>query len=375
MRNSWFLLGAFVVAYVLAAECGHWLSFQEKQFAAFWPPSGLFLFALIRTPYRRWPWVLAAALLANEISKVLFHGIPLSMSLGFWIANSVDACLGAFLFRRFAGTRTDLADMRQLTALVFTGVVVAPACSALIGTITIKLADPAASFSLLWFTWWLSTSFGVLAITPVLLTMASEYTSERNISQWRRLAEIFGIFGSIITIGIVAFSKPQGIFEAVPVRPFVLFMLLVWAGIRFSLRGAAVGALLLIMIAVWHTTRGIGPFAGTHEFFHMAKLLQFFMLGCFLTALPLGVAVESRRRMAKMLTAKAKALQAALDEIKTLRGILPICAHCKKIRTEDGEWEHVERYLKKRSIADFTHGICPSCAGQHWMEIGAPDEG
>jgi hypothetical protein len=54
-------------------------------------------------------------------------------------------------------------------------------------------------------------------------------------------------------------------------------------------------------------------------------------------------------------------LQQALAEVKTLRGILPICASCKKIRDDKGYWENVEVYIKTHSQADFTHGICPDC--------------
>jgi hypothetical protein len=55
-------------------------------------------------------------------------------------------------------------------------------------------------------------------------------------------------------------------------------------------------------------------------------------------------------------------LQAALLEVKQLSGLLPICAWCKRIRDDDGEWESIETYITDHSAADFTHGICPECA-------------
>jgi PAS domain S-box-containing protein len=54
-------------------------------------------------------------------------------------------------------------------------------------------------------------------------------------------------------------------------------------------------------------------------------------------------------------------LQKALDEVKTLSGLLPICAWCKKIRAEDGDWADLESYVTKHSDATFSHGICPDC--------------
>lgn len=54
-------------------------------------------------------------------------------------------------------------------------------------------------------------------------------------------------------------------------------------------------------------------------------------------------------------------LEIALSEIRTLRGILPICCACKKIRDEGGGWHELESYISAHSDADFSHGICPEC--------------
>lgn len=55
-------------------------------------------------------------------------------------------------------------------------------------------------------------------------------------------------------------------------------------------------------------------------------------------------------------------LKTALDEIKTLRGILPICSQCKKIRDDHGYWTRIETYIGEHSEADFSHSICPECS-------------
>ncbi|MDG4475129.1 PAS domain S-box protein [Thiovibrio frasassiensis] len=51
----------------------------------------------------------------------------------------------------------------------------------------------------------------------------------------------------------------------------------------------------------------------------------------------------------------------ALSKVKALEGILPICASCKMIRDENGDWHQIESYIRARSLAEFTHGICPDC--------------
>jgi len=63
-------------------------------------------------------------------------------------------------------------------------------------------------------------------------------------------------------------------------------------------------------------------------------------------------------------------LQDALANIKVLRGFLPICSHCKKIRDDDGTWHVVEVYVKTHTEADFSHSICPECLNRMYPEYG-----
>lgn len=65
---------------------------------------------------------------------------------------------------------------------------------------------------------------------------------------------------------------------------------------------------------------------------------------------------------------KNRALQHALNEVRTLKGLLPICAHCKKIRDDKGYWNQIESYIGKHSNAEFSHSICPECAKKHFPE-------
>lgn len=62
-------------------------------------------------------------------------------------------------------------------------------------------------------------------------------------------------------------------------------------------------------------------------------------------------------------------LQKALSEVKTLRGLLPVCAHCKKIRDDKGFWSQVDVYLQHNSNVMVTHGICPDCAKKMLDEL------
>ena len=67
-------------------------------------------------------------------------------------------------------------------------------------------------------------------------------------------------------------------------------------------------------------------------------------------------------------------LQSALAEIKTLQGILPICASCKKIRDDKGYWQQVEVYVRDHSEAEFSHSLCPECAKKLYPQFFKDNE-
>ncbi|MFA6542326.1 MAG: response regulator [Bacteroidota bacterium] len=62
-------------------------------------------------------------------------------------------------------------------------------------------------------------------------------------------------------------------------------------------------------------------------------------------------------------------LQAALENVRTLSGLLPICAWCKKIRTDEGYWQTVETFISNLSGAKFSHSICPDCHREQIAEL------
>jgi hypothetical protein len=57
----------------------------------------------------------------------------------------------------------------------------------------------------------------------------------------------------------------------------------------------------------------------------------------------------------------ARRVDEALTKVQVLRGLLPICAWCKRIRDDLGYWQQLEQYLKEQSDVEFTHGMCPEC--------------
>lgn len=79
--------------------------------------------------------------------------------------------------------------------------------------------------------------------------------------------------------------------------------------------------------------------------------------------------IEYRKQIEQEKEELIQQLGKSLSEIKTLRGFLPICASCKKIRNDEGYWQQIEKYIQDNSEAVFTHGICPDCAEKLYPEL------
>ena len=71
--------------------------------------------------------------------------------------------------------------------------------------------------------------------------------------------------------------------------------------------------------------------------------------------------ITEHRQIAEERERLVQELRRAVDEVKTLSGIVPICSGCKKIRDDKGFWEQVEAYVSRHTAARFSHGICPDC--------------
>jgi HAMP domain-containing protein len=84
--------------------------------------------------------------------------------------------------------------------------------------------------------------------------------------------------------------------------------------------------------------------------------------------------LQVRKQAEEALQQERDKLQKTLSEVKTLRGFLPICAHCKKIRDDKGYWNQIESYIRDRSDAEFSHGICPECAKKLYPDMDLYDD-
>ena len=215
---------------------------------------------------------------------------------------------------------------------------------------------------------------------------------------------LVGALGLILR-GLRLFMEvPTRDYELATYLVLTLIAMIFFTYFRFSTPGrvAAVSILFAVIFFRWGQTL-IRPQYGPLQFLHQAGAAIFFLLAVFflgraaitlawpslqsilnldlLTSVTFTVSylanitwtilftgliagrIESEREKV------IEDLQAALSEVRTLEGLIPICAHCKQIRDDKGYWQEVERYFTQRASASFTHSICPDCVKKFYPDL------
>jgi len=106
-----------------------------------------------------------------------------------------------------------------------------------------------------------------------------------------------------------------------------------------------------------------------HEPEDLTERLEYIITSSVFVGIALIVPIWIIIRDVSRLEKTTERLQGALESIKTLEGLLPICANCKNIRDDNGYWHQVEVYIRNNSKAEFSHSICPTCAQKLYPEL------
>jgi diguanylate cyclase (GGDEF)-like protein/PAS domain S-box-containing protein len=279
-----------VAAYLAAAELGHALSFPGH-FASFWPPSGLYLAALLLARRRWWPMIAAAALVGNLLSDVLLHEKTILISVGFWISNTAEAISGAGLLTWLLGERFRIG--RLSSVLVFSGVagLLCTAIGAVLGAVVVWIAFD-TSFGVAWLRWWSSGMVGVIVVAPPIYALATD-EAPLGVDRAVRMLEAFVLLTLLTIVAQLTFGL-----QSWPLA-WAVIPLFLWAALRFEVPGTTVAIAALAVIAVWHTAQGRGPFATLPTVLGQVLLVQSYVWVLAVSFLVVSAVVRERGEWAR----------------------------------------------------------------------------
>ena len=260
-----------------------------------WPPSAIALVALLNRDRRLWPGITIGAFALD------FGASASALAACFTAAGStLEPVLGAWVLDRFFGLRGAPTRIGQVLALVVFAALGATTVSASFGTLGIVAGGVRATSHAaeIWWRWWLGDATGVIVLAPVLLAWTSDVrTLGPGVPDKRRVLEAVALGVSFMTVLLVVFTTPRPTDNAFT-QTSVIMPFLVWAALRFGMRGATAATLLTAIISVWGTVMRRGPYV--HPRLATSLLfLQVSLSVVSITTLVLAVAVSERDRAAR----------------------------------------------------------------------------
>lgn len=272
-QNEWvsFAIRLILVAvgYYAGAYVGLLTVLQPEGLAGVWPASGTATAALILSRRAKRPkteyWATGGLIFTlNVISNLIAHN-TFPVSVGFGLANTIEPIVASmvfvFLVRLLSKNQNDPQDPYLLNG--FRGIVVTIAAaittiiSGFVGAF-VPMLGFGSSYWDVWKVWWISDGLGIILITPLLLLLI---TDNQSVSSWsiRKWMEYFLL---LLCIGAASwFSFGLGDINApFALRPYLIFLILFWASLRFSYKFISLGLIILTGVALYCTLTGLGAF-------------------------------------------------------------------------------------------------------------------
>ena len=231
-----------------------------------------------------------------------------------------------------------------------------------------------------------SVGFGLMLV-PAILFAQTDFSLHGGNESWLRY-RLFARAGLVlVSLGGVAVARlvttraayARGVAQTAWALTFCLLMLSLMRppGSGLPLRSPVLAIPLMYFILRNEFWRQIGPALVLSAGLIALRLTRLF--GPSLVDVGADVLAILVLNALGVVTALARgkrdrAIHAVVGELRMLRGIIPICSYCRKVRAEDGNWQQVEQYVDAHSDAAFSHGICPECLTKVYEREGLTPE-
>ena len=243
------------IVYWVMVRLGLLFVVQPEGISSIWPASGLQLAILLLNPKSQWGKLLAVIFIVN-LAGNLSRSYSFQISLGFTLATTSEALLGAWVLTYFFRSKITFGRTVEIFAL-FGVAILSNGITALLAAAVSALAF-GAPFLKTWQIWWAADGLGIILVTSLIVTWATNQTMFQSMSL-RRLVE-----ASLLVLALVIFAwllfGPFTVAENPILRNYMLFPILIWLAFNYGPRGMASALTLFTIIAISNTLHGYGIF-------------------------------------------------------------------------------------------------------------------
>jgi signal transduction histidine kinase len=281
------------ISYYVTAKVGFEFTLQPGSVSALWMPNAIVLAGLLLTS-RRWWWLVLLATLPAHVASEFQSGVPTLMVLSWFVSNSVQALLGAVLINYFSGTDIKLDRTKDLTTFLVFGAFLAPFLASFLDAALVKLNHWGShSYWEVWQVRVLSNVLAVLILVPFIIEWSRGNMVRLLQSSVVRYAEAALLLGTVFAVGFIVFNTQQNPLVHTPSRLYWHLPFLLWATVRFGLRGVSTILLIVMFLAIIGATRGSGPFSADSAS-ENALSIQMFLIIVAVPLLALAAIIKER---------------------------------------------------------------------------------
>ncbi|SDY08472.1 PAS domain S-box-containing protein/diguanylate cyclase (GGDEF) domain-containing protein [Nitrosomonas sp. Nm58] len=278
-------------AYFLAGKLGLSMPFVNSNITLFWPPAGIAFAATLAWGPSCWPGIFLGSLLINLTTGEL----TFSTALGIAVGNTLAPILGALILKKTIGSQNIFGRGRN----VVTFILIASSSmllSATSGTLSLYFSDLLSSNLVLsaWLGWWLGDMTGVMIFSPLLLAWVAHQANSQPLHSRLRL-EFILVMSSCVAMAWLVFGNALVLSHLKLSIAFLVFPPLIWAGLRFNVRGVSIAALAITLLAIWGTAQNLGPFSQGHPQLNQLILCMFIATVALISHMMIGIQASWRQ--------------------------------------------------------------------------------
>jgi PAS domain S-box-containing protein len=287
------LITVFLVAVICyqADRLAYVLGIPPDHIASFWPSTAFLVAVLLLVPRRIWPALITAGLGAMALADFR-NGVLIGPVVWITLGNLTETLIATWGIRRLLNGLPHLSSLKILAKYMLFAVILVPFTSGLLGAIGSKPGN----YLLQWRLWFFADALAFLTVAPAILTWVHEgrewSRKPLNYLEFAALMTSLFLFGYATFLGIGRGDRPALLYSLVP--------LLLWAALRFGLKGVSTSLVIVALLSVGGAAHGRGPFSEQGPL-NNALLIQLFLFFAGIPFTILAVVVEEQKRVREVL--------------------------------------------------------------------------
>lgn len=267
------------ISYFLGSQLGFLFTIESQPISTLWPPNAILMAALLLIPRREWVCAILSVFPAHMLIQ-LMDNIPIYMSLGWFFTNTAEALMGAMTIRYFIASNISFEKLRDTSAFLGFGVLLAPFFSSFLDVAAVKfLGWGQEGFWILWRRRFFSNAVSMLVFVPLIVTAIQHKSVLPSLNAKHRL-EAVALLAFLFAICAIGFANGRSNHVFHGATLFALFPIMIWSALRFSAGFVALVTLVVALFGIWGVCNWNGPFIKANVDENLLGLYLFILFTC-----------------------------------------------------------------------------------------------